>query len=174
MGGAFALRLWSEFCLQIVCKFYFDLHQSWHVHVCPWRASLFWIYSPFLSSLSPPSLSLSWPLSLTLLPFSDLKSSHFLVVTTLSKQLISHTFKLLPNFQSQCALLLFHVVLCLCAPGEGEESVLCESDVFLLKNIVYNNQMSLEKLLQEKKQGLYIYNMGLDISVYFQYMYNNK
>ena len=120
--------------------------------------SLPFFYIPF-SPPSPLSLSLSRPLSLSLLPFSDLKSSHFLVVTTLSKQLISHTFKLLPNFQSQCALLLFHVVLCLCAPGEYEESVLCENDVSLLKNIVCNNQMSLQKLLQEKKQGLYILNI---------------
>ena len=34
-----------------------------------------------------------------------------------------------------------------------------ESDVSLLKNIVRNNQMSLEKLLQEKKQGLNIFNV---------------
>ena len=46
------------------------------------------------------------------------------------------------------------------------------SDVSLLKNIVRNNQMSLEKLLQEKKQGLYILNYGLGhlgiFSVYAQ------
>ena len=99
-----------------------------------------------------PSLSLSFSLS-------DFKSSHFPVVTTLSKQLLSHAFKLLPNCRSQFSLSLFRVILCLCAPGEGEESVLCESDVSLLKNIVCNNLTSLEKLLQEKKQGLYIINI---------------
>ena len=113
----------------------------------------------------PPSLSLS---------LSDFKSSHFPVVTTLSKQLLSHAFKLLPNCWSQFSLPLFRVILCLCAPGEGEESVLCESDVSLLKIIVRNNQTSLEKLLQEKKQGLYILVYGLGhlsiFSVYFLYI----
>ena len=104
------------------------------------------------------SLSPSLPLSLSL-SLSDFKSSHFPVVTTLSKQLLSHAFKLLPNCRSQYSLPLFRVILCLCAPGEGEESVLCESDVSLLKNIVRNNLTSLEKLLQEKKQGLYIINI---------------
>ena len=121
-----------------------------------------------LSPSLPPSLPLSLSLSLSL---SDFKSSHFPVVTTLSKQLLSHAFKLLPNCRSQFSLPLFRVILCLCAPGEGEESVLCESDVSLLKIIVRNNQTSLEKLLLEKKQGLYILVYGLGhlsiFSVYF-------
>ena len=150
------------FVYGLFMKFHCDVRQGWHVHVYTWGPSLFWMYmySPSLS----PFLSLS-------LSLSDFKSSHFPVVTTLSKQLLSHAFKLLPNCRSQFSLPLFRVILCLCAPGEGEESVLCESDMSLLKNIVRNNQTSLEKLLQERKQGLYILVYGLGhlsiFSVYF-------
>ena len=129
--------------------------------------------SIFILNVHVLSLSLSLPLSLSLsLSLSDFKSSHFPVVTALSKQLLSHAFKLLPNCRSQFSLPLFRVLLCLCAPGEGEESVLCESDVSLLKNIVCNNLTSLEKLLQEKKQGLYILVYGLGyLSIFSVYVY---
>ena len=123
-GLSFVYGLFVNFIMTYIkAGMYMYVHEE-HLYLNLLSLPFFFIPSfPSLPPSLPPSLSASFSL-----PPPFLRSQIFLFSGRhyFIKATISHAFKLLPNFQSQCSLLLFHVVLCLCASGEGEEGVLCE------------------------------------------------
>ncbi|XP_019860374.1 PREDICTED: uncharacterized protein LOC109588677, partial [Amphimedon queenslandica] len=92
---------------------------------------------------------LQFILLLSLSLFSEFKSAQFPIISTLSKQLLNHSFYLLPKCDSTHSLPLLRLILSLCVPG-GNDGVLCVDDVILLKNIICDCHDYLKKLIISK------------------------
>ena len=83
------------------------------------------------------------------LSFSEFKSVQFPIIISLSKQLLNHSFYLLPKCDSTHSLPLLRLILSLCVPG-GTDGSLCVDDVILLKNIICDRHDYLKKLIISK------------------------